>query len=282
MYNKLDDDKCNEIIIRFNNGEVKNKLAKEYSVSHKTISNIIDRNGRPRMKGNQKYSVNEDYFKVIDNEEKAYWLGFMYADGYVIEKNQSKYAGILIKDLDHLIKFKKSINSNNPIKKATTKNNHCILISNLEFCENLIKQGCFPRKTYSIIFPTLREDLYRHFIRGFFDGDGSITCSDKTLQITICCASERFINDLVDKLYSDVCMNRAKKIYTRKDGLFLYVNSSGEDIKSVGDYFYTNSNTYLDRKKEIFDKVRKNLKEIKNIIYKNHWLSRKNRNMLKG
>ncbi len=42
------------------------------------------------------------------------------------------------------------------------------------------------------------------------------------------------------------------------------------------------SNTYLDRKKEIFDKVRKNLKEIKNIIYKNHWLSRKNRNMLKG
>ena len=29
----------------------------------------------------QKYSLNDDYFSVIDNEHKAYWLGFLYADG---------------------------------------------------------------------------------------------------------------------------------------------------------------------------------------------------------
>ena len=275
MYNKLDDISCEEIIIKYNNGINKNILSKEYKVSHKTISNIIDRNGRERLKGNQKYSVNEDYFKLIDCEEKAYWLGFMYADGYIIEKNSSLYAGISIKDKEHIEKFKFSIESNNPIKNASTPNNYTINISNKNFCQNLINQGCVPRKTFLIKFPNLRDDLKRHFIRGFFDGDGSITSSDKTLQITICCASDYFISDLVNQLYSNIELKRINKIYKRKDGLSLYLNSSGDDITLIGKYFYDNSNIYLDRKKEIFDNVKENLKELKSKVWKHNWKTRK-------
>lgn len=279
MYNKLDNISCEEIIIKYNSGTNKNILSKEYKVSHKTISNIIDRNGRERLKGNQKYSVNEDYFKLIDCEEKAYWLGFMYADGYIIEKNSSLYAGVLIKDREHLEKFKVCIESNNPIKNTSKHNNYTINISNKKFCENLITQGCVPRKTFLIKFPILRDDLKRHFIRGFFDGDGSITCSDKTLQITICCASNDFINELVNELYSSLELKRIKKIYIRKDGLLLYVNSSGEDIILLSKYFYDNSNIYLERKKEIFDKVENNLMEIKSKIWKNNWENKKNKKL---
>ena len=279
MYNKLDNISCEEIIIKYNSGTNRNILSKEYKVSHKTISNIIDRNGRERLKGNQKYSVNEDYFKLIDCEEKAYWLGFMYADGYIIEKNNSLYAGILIKDKEHLENFKVCIESNNPIKNATTPNSYTINISNKKFCENLIIQGCVPRKTFLIKFPDLRNDLKRHFIRGFFDGDGSITCTDKTLQITICCASNDFISELVNELYSNIELRRIKKIYKRKDGLLLYVNSSGEDISLISKYFYDNSKIYLNRKKEIFDNVKENLKELKSKVWKHNWEIKK-KNML--
>ena len=65
----------------------------------------------------------------------------------------------------------------------------------------------------------------------------------------------------------------------RKDGLLLYVNSSGEDISLISKYFYGNSKIYLNRKKEIFDNVKENLKELKSKVWKHNWEIKK-KNML--
>ena len=133
MYKKLDSQSCLEIINDFNNGINKNILSKKYEVSHGTITDIINRNGRIRIKPNSKYSVNENFFEKIDNEEKSYWLGFMYADGYIIENGHKIYSGLGLKDFDHLEKFDLSTESSYPIKKSITVNNFHVDIFNKTF-----------------------------------------------------------------------------------------------------------------------------------------------------
>lgn len=280
MYKFLNEDDCEKIIKMFNEGVNRNYLSKEFGVSHGTISNIIKRNLRPREKGNRKYFVDEEYFSIIDTEDKAYWLGFLYADGYVLEKNNTLIAGLTLKDLDHIEKFKYDIKSTHLIKNATTKNNYQFNIYNNNFTKHLVNQGCIPRKSFKIEFPKLKDTLENHFIRGYFDGDGSVSATDKTLQLTICCASEKFLFDLVEKMKINVNLKRYK-IYKRKDGLLIYVNSSGEDILNIRKYLYKNSTTFLGRKKEVFDYIDSNILEIKKRIGKYSWQRRKKRDLSK-
>lgn len=280
MYMILDDDKCLEIINKYNNGINRNKLSKEYGVSHQTITNILKRNLTKRNKGNKKYTVKEDYFYKIDTEDKAYWLGFLYADGYILEKGKALITGLTLKDLDHIEKFKSDIDSSHLIKEATTVNNYQFNIYNTKFSKHLINKGCIPRKSNKIEFPEIKKDLVNHFIRGYFDGDGSVSATDKTLQVTICCASKTFLENLLKKLSNETGVRN--RIYTREDGLHLYVNSSGDDILEIKKYLYKNSHKYLDRKKEIFDFIEKDINEIKKKVWKNNWEMRKKRNTSMG
>jgi hypothetical protein len=280
MYKFLNDDDCKKIIKMFNEGANRNYLSKKFGVSHGTISNIIKRNLRPREKGNRKYFVDEEYFSIIDTEDKAYWLGFLYADGYVLEKNNTLIAGLTLKDLDHIEKFKYDIKSTHLIKNAKTKNNYQFNIYNNNFTKHLVNQGCIPKKSFKIEFPKLKDTLENHFIRGYFDGDGSVSATDKTLQLTICCASEKFLFDLVQKMKINANLKRYK-IYKRKDGLLIYVNSSGEDILNIRKYLYKNSTTFLTRKKEVFDYIDSNILEIKKRIGKYSWQRRKKRDSSK-
>lgn len=136
-----------------------------------------------------KYSYDKDYFKEINTEEKAYWLGFIYADGYVVKTSLSAELGIElnIKDIDHLKKFNKSIAGNVEVKKRSrfdsrTNNtyNMCFIrFYSIQLVDNLINQGVFPNKHKDIKFPKIKEDLVRHFIRGYFDGDGCIRIEEK-------------------------------------------------------------------------------------------------------
>ncbi len=84
-----------------------------------TIRDILVKNGvemRSNKQNSRKYSVNDDYFSIIDTEEKAYWLGFIFADGYISNKN-GKRVGITLKssDRDHIIKFAKAISATYPV-----------------------------------------------------------------------------------------------------------------------------------------------------------------------
>ena len=280
MYKLLNDDECKDIIIKFNNGINRNKLSKEYGVVHRTISNIIQRNGKIRIKPNSKYSVNEKFFNSIDSEEKAYWLGFLYADGYVIDKKHKFYSGLGIKDLDHLVKYNKSIESNYPIKRKESKkyNYFYVEITNMKYTQNLVDRGCVPIKTHKIEFPLLEKKLIRHFIRGFFDGDGSISCTQNIAQFSICCAVEDFLKKLVDEMSKDISLNRTLKLYRRKNGLFIFINTSLDDIVKIGSYLYDDSYLYLDRKKEYFDYIKNNKNEIRKTIEKNRYRKRKKKN----
>lgn len=123
----------------------------------------------------KKYNVNSNYFNIIDTSEKAYWLGFLYADGY----NSTTYIqlGISSIDINHLRKYRKSLNSTHPISNKKNDNTVNITISDKQITKDLTKLGCINNKTYKGKFPNYNQipQIYmRDFIRGFFDGDGCI------------------------------------------------------------------------------------------------------------
>lgn len=141
-----------------------------------------------------KYTYNKNFFEIIDNEIKAYWLGFLYADGCIerIYKNE-RLKGMTLElnlqsdDKGHLFRFLKDIESNVPIVDKTNnikgkEYTSCKLrINNTNICRDLIKLGCIPQKSLILKFPTLEQvpdKFILHFIRGYFDGDGCVSYNE--------------------------------------------------------------------------------------------------------
>ena len=124
-----------------------------------------------------RHTLNKNYFKNIDTEEKAYWLGFIAADGCVYKMSKNAYRlqiNLSAVDIGHLELFNDCIESDYIItQKKVNNSDTCILkISSKEFTDNLINLGITPNKSLIVQMPNISQDLIRHFIRGYFDGDG--------------------------------------------------------------------------------------------------------------
>ena len=122
------------------------------------LENIKTKSGHKK-----KYYYNENYFSRIDSEKKAYFLGFLFADGcvrqrYRPDRNKPLYSLILKlhkKDIDILRKLLIALgNSNIPIVKEKGTNCYKITVNSKTLCEDLISHGCVPRKSLILKFPT--------------------------------------------------------------------------------------------------------------------------------
>jgi len=128
-----------------------------------------------------------------------------------------------------------------------------------------MKHGCLNNKTFIITFPELREDLKRHFIRGYFDGDGSISdinpkkykSDERYINKYFCfniISNKNFIEQLKNIL-NNLNIKCTIQIFKNYDILCSYDISSTQNLKN---YMYKNSKIYLKRKKDIFDLIKKN------------------------
>jgi hypothetical protein len=255
-----------EIIKIKKEGILTNKeIQVKFNIKHKnTIYQIIDRGGREHIIPNKKYNVNENYFENIDTEDKAYWLGFLYADGCVRLREGGELRLKLKKsDKNHIELFNKCLNSNYPIKNeiyyAGIKKYKCeseyVNISNTKLVKDLIKQGCIQTKTFKIKFPDLNENLMNHFIRGYFDGDGCIYKVKKlknTFQIFIA-GNENFTQSLREHL-SKIFNSDKILVYLKHKTYILVINNKLDCLK-FKNYIYNNFITFLKRKKYIFDEL---------------------------
>lgn len=124
-------------------------------------------------------SLKENYFETIDTKEKAYWLGFLFADGYI--KNDCRELQIVIakEDEDLLKLFSEVIGNDRPLKYyGPYKSNKQIQVhfnlNSPKIVNDLIKHGCTTKKSLTIRFPNFdSEELDLAFLLGFYDGDGS-------------------------------------------------------------------------------------------------------------
>lgn len=130
--------------------------------------------GRSRI-----YSVNDQFFKVIDVEEKAYWLGFLAADGGISSKRPRLSLSQSHKDKSQLEKFKEALDSSYPIYNHKIKKRgylgYRLRITSKELVDDLADKGVIPKKSLILKPPqNVPSYLIRHWIRGYFDGDGSV------------------------------------------------------------------------------------------------------------
>lgn len=166
------------------------ELGLKYGVSCSLITKIWSE-AEKKGKINYTYHFDPNYFEDINSYDKAYFLGLLAADENIfIPKNKKRQGIIRItlqeQDKNILETFKKYISCNKPLhicKKEVKGQTHYYyeleIVSN-KMVADLKKYNIVPRKTYNFIMPKLQNDLISHFIRGYFDGDGSITVKRNT------------------------------------------------------------------------------------------------------
>lgn len=176
-----------EICLYYQSGQTGPKLASMFQVSPSTIEATLKLHGvqsRKHATRNLRHTCDHSFFCYIDTEEKAYWLGYLSADGCISKSNVPREGPMLVINLsaidkEHLVKLKTALQSSHPIKDYTlnykTPNQKIsrFTISSKQLTDDLIKHGVHPRKTFTLQWPQfLPDNLLPHFTRGFFDGDG--------------------------------------------------------------------------------------------------------------
>lgn len=197
---------------------------------------------------NRKSKCNDRIFDVIDTEEKAYWLGFLYADGNINKHNTSYSIELSLKedDLKHIEKFKTFMCSDNKISYREKQKAYRISIGSRRIYERLTELGCMPNKSLILKFPTeeqVPESLLRHFIRGYFDGDGCLSLKHN-ITSTVPCVSilgtGNFLSG-IQKIYNGRLSKRDNEnIYT----LRFRKEEGNRFLRDI----YTDSHIYLERK----------------------------------
>jgi hypothetical protein len=250
-----------EIISQYEKLRNINKVADYFNMSRSSIIKVLKMCGVDVT--NRRYYVNHKYFEKIDTEEKAYWLGFLYADGYIRERKSgcSLELKLSVKDNEHLELFRRCLDSNHKIVYGVSKVNYKngVSISHLahlaiyskELVNHIKSHGFHSRKTFTITKPNLNSDLLRHFIRGYFDGDGSVSFKPNAyIKTEIACASSEFQQFIINELgENDIKIN----LYS---GFNLQIQNKVGNRKFY-DYIYNGAKIYLKRKKDKYEEFRR-------------------------
>ena len=177
-------DQINYIINDYSSNLSTTKLAKEFNVTTQAIRKILQENNVDLLSLKEinrvKFPRNSFAFNIID-ENSAYWIGFLCADGTVLKNNEIRIS-LNAKDIKHIEKFKNFLNSSNTISTGTygKEERAYFSIRDEQIAKDLADRGCINNKTYLLKFPNeqqIPEKYLSHFIRGYFDGDGSINYS---------------------------------------------------------------------------------------------------------
>lgn len=212
--------------------------------------------------GMKKCNINETYFDNIDNGQKAYWFGFIAADGY-INADYSKLC-IFVKDVEVLEKFNKDINSDYKISKIVqndkrtnkTYEEYSLQISNKKFVGGLLKNGMTHEKTDIFVFPEIEENLYPYFIAGLFDGDGSviITRGKRGVKCSLISTNE-ILNKIDEILFEKFLIKPNKHIKVTENKKNVYKEHWYKNSEIFLKYIYSgDSKLYLKRKYDIYSK----------------------------
>ena len=191
----------------------------------------------------RKYNFNENYFENIDTEDKAYFLGLLMADGYISTSERFVAVALKESDVEILNKFKESIKSEAPLGNKKNCTQKILTLCSKKLVNDLKNLGMTRNKTFTLKFPNIQKEYIRHFIRGYFDGDGYIGPRQCTLIISSTDFLETFLALFLEKFNKHLYFHEIKNSYR--------VNLNRNDIDIVN-YIYKDANIYLGRKYDNF------------------------------
>ena len=232
------------------------------------------------------YSVDDNYFEIIDSQKKAYWLGWMITDGFVITKINSKRGsenhnsiGLKLQEKDRYVleDFKKDLNTNVSIKtiksrkafeytnKITNKtvcikggNQAELRFSSAKMIQDLAKYGIHQNKTYDVVFPKkLDSKYYPGFIAGVISGDGCIDIKKNRKGFILRCTIAGTL-DLVQKIreifIKEIYFNSEKKISKYESSKCLYRLELNQ-TEAIALYYWLQKNgiSLMERKNKLIE-----------------------------
>ena len=248
-----------------------NQLTNYFPISQVAINSLLRRNGYVAKSASElkrKYPIQEDFFDVIDTQEKAYILGLLYADGYNNTDRNSINLSLKESDKEILDKITKLIQPSKPLQYINTykarqkegfensQNQYRLVITNKHISQRLVELGCGKAKTHNLTFPTEEQvpsHLVRHFVRGYFDGDGSVS-GDKQKQFGFVGTMD-FLIPLQQILMSELGFSKTKldqRYKDREDSIRALRYCGINQCIKFRDWLYEDSTIYLKRKFDVF------------------------------
>jgi len=241
------------------------------------MSEVIARPQRAVGHG-RKYDCDFTFFEQIDTEAKAYWLGFIAADG-CIQDDRTWVIGLASADKAHLEKIREPLKTTSPVReyyretliKHPKRGDYIrkqfvirFQITSRKMVADLVRLGITKRKTFTLEYPSFSlvpKHLQHHFVRGYFDGDGCICStldkrSDNLIWRFEIISSQQFCAKMWGT-FLHTHMNSVPHFVPHPDseGITKFTVLRLDDIRSIRDGLYKDATIFLERKKAIFDTV---------------------------
>lgn len=235
------------------------ELSRIFTTNPQNIGGMLRRHGlvtKTKSELLRKYPLNENYFDIIDSEEKAYFLGLLYADGCNNIKKGVVSIGLKESDKDLLQKLNNLIQPDKPLQFCdksyirsrkgfeNSQNQYTIVISSRHISNSLVELGVYKAKTFKLKFPTLYQvpkHLQSHFLRGYCDGDGYIGKSQISFVSTreFCEKVESLIKEELN-INSYIRQRGIKNVYE--------LSLNNKACRTFLKFIYNDANIYLKRK----------------------------------
>lgn len=276
-YKDFSETQKEDIVNMYKNGKSTVYIGEQYSVGHKVIAKVLDLYGIQRVgNGQRKYSLDEEYFDEINTPNKAYILGFLYADGSNYTPKQTVSISLEEKDKYILDRMCEELKYNKPLDYLDYSNKndfgyhysnqYRLSIFSKHISDTLSEKGVVKNKSLILKFPTcIRSDLLKFFVLGYFDGDGSFcphyTKKGKFQPLITFTSTESFCIDLQNYLRKELSIP-CGNIYDASchNGITKVLSFSGvKQVKIFLDWLYTDADMYLKRK---YEKYKYNFEDI--------------------
>ena len=247
-----------EVLKLYREGMSSRQIAKRVNASKVYVLGLIPKEEKRTKTSYNIYSCNYQFFENIDSEAKAYFLGLFYADGYNGQSKGTVKLGFAEKDKELLYKFLEVIESNHPIKTQERGGNvqtyYKVDITSKVLSNDLAKHGCVQAKSLILeTIPNIPEELYRHFIRGHFDGDGSVFYSKSGLKERLLVnwtGNKPFLESVRDYLIKVLDIHKNSVVLSTPEvNLIGNLRYSNETATKIHDWLYADCQYYLERKK---------------------------------
>ena len=241
--------------VRANIGKLTyNKMGNLINRSYNSIQSKV--RYLPFNKKVKKHPVNSGFFKKW-SPEMAYVLGFIAADGNICHSGKAFTLHVASDDIDVIQKIRTVIQYLGPIHKKPRLNGK--ISYSLRICDPIIfkdleKLGITERKSLTLS-PKVSPIFIIDFLRGFFDGDGSVYIRNHkypsklaAIFYTASCPMAKFVHFNMRRLLGNLYGGEIRKQISKKGNPYYSIGLGHKASAKLYSIFYTNATIYMDRK----------------------------------
>lgn len=209
----------------------------------------------------RKYEIDEKYFDNIQTEEQAYFLGLLLADGHNNVKDGIIAIDLQEGDIDILQKLTNLIQPEKPVKNYKNKyaklGRNRVVLSSRHMSNTLLKLGMVQNKSKNLLFvQNIPDNLIHHFIRGYFDGDGSVGVFGKVQNVEFSIVSTKEFLLPLQQILVDNCNLTTTKLGKRhkdRDSNTYHIKYTNRfSCLRIRNFLYKDATVFIQRKYDKF------------------------------